>query len=160
MRVRVLVAAVVLCCAAAPAFAQGLSVPPGRWWDRPQVAMRVGLSDEQRSRLDEVTIEHAKRMIDLKAEVDKAEIELRVASDGETFAADQVRQAFARFLQARSRLETERFELLIAQRELLTAAQWEKLRVLARGFAERERGKKGGDGAPRAPRRPNAPRDF
>jgi len=160
MRVRNLVMVVVLCCAAAPAMAQSLTVPPGRWWDRPQVAMRVGLSDEQRARLDEVTIEHAKRMIDLKAEVDKAEIELRVAADGDKFDADELRQAFARLLQARSRLETERFELLIAQRELLTAAQWEKLRVLARSFAERGRDREGGEGAPRAPRRPNGPRDF
>lgn len=161
MRIRDLVIGVMAASGVAGSvLAQGLQIPPGRWWDRPQVAMRVGISDEQRAQLDKVTIEHAKRMIDLKAAVDKAEIELRVAADGDAFDAKIVRQAFARLLDARSRLETERFELLIAQRELLTAAQWEKLRVLARSFAERGREGPGEGGAPRAPLRPNTPRKF
>jgi len=160
MRAHGLVIGLVTLVGGATAVAQPLSIPPGRWWDRPMVAGAVGLSDEQRAKLETVTVAHARRMVDFKAEVEKAEIELRVASEGDGFDAAGLRQAFARLLQARSRLETERFELLIAQRELLTAAQWEKLRVLARGFAERGREGRDDEGAPRAPRRQDAPRRF
>lgn len=121
---------------------QVLPIPPGRWWERPRVAEELALSAEQREKLEEVSVSHARELVDLRAAVERAEIDLRAVADREPFDAAAVRRAFAAFQQARSRMEAQRFELLIAVRQTLSAAQWERLKGLAREWArETERGK-------------------
>ncbi len=112
--------------------AQMPPIPPGRWWERPRAAERLALSAEQRARLEELTIRHARELADLKAEVEKAEIDLRAAADREPFDAAAVRRAFTALQQARSRMEAQRFEMLLAIRETLTAPQWALLKELTR----------------------------
>lgn len=119
--------------------AQPLQVPPGKWWQRPQVIEEIGLTPEQQAALESVTIEHARTMVDLKAAVEKAEIDLRVVADAEPFSPEKVRVAFRGFVEARSRLEAERFEMLIKVRETLTSFQWKKLKDLARERLDRIR---------------------
>ena len=137
--------------------AQPLAVPPGRWWDRPRIAAELGLSDEQRHSLDGVALAHAKTMVDLKAEVEKRELDLRAAAGDEPFDAKRVREAFAVLQQRRTALEQERFELLLKVREVLSAEQWRKLAGLAR---ERLRRQGAGLGSPEGEARPPAPRRF
>lgn len=117
--------------------AQGLGVPPGKWWERPRVVEELGITSEQKQRLEAVTYQSARAMIDLKSAVDKAELDLRVAGDGEPFDPRSARQAFVALQQARQRLETERFELLIKVREVLTREQWQQLREMTQALRER-----------------------
>ena len=60
---------------ASSAFAQAL--PPGKWWRRPEIVQSLALSDEQQDRLEGIFRASAPDLIDLKAEVDKANIALR-----------------------------------------------------------------------------------
>jgi periplasmic protein CpxP/Spy len=147
-----------LVLAAGVAAAQQFDVPPGRWWERPLVAGRLGLSPDQVKQLDATTYEFARRMVDLKATVEKAAIDLRAASDAEPFAPDRVRAAFAVLQQARSRLEAERFDMLLKVRELLTPDQWSKLQELAR--ARRAQKGDGGQPGPGAQRGNQPPRRW
>ena len=145
---------------AAGAWSQPLAVPPGQWWARPRVAAALALTPEQQAKLDQVAIDHARRMVDLKAAVDKAELEVRIAAETEPLDARQLRASFAQLQQARMRLETERLELLIGERELLSKEQWQRLRALAREFMEQRRDERRPDeGAPDG-RRPKLPRRF
>ncbi len=144
-----------------PAPAQALEVPPGRWWDRPAVVRLVGLSAEQQRAIETITVTHARAMVDLKANVEKAELDLRVAAEQEPFAAERVREAFAALVRARTALEGERFEMILRIREVLSREQWQRLRRLAeearaRGAVEGERGPGGGPlgGRPIRPRFP------
>jgi Spy/CpxP family protein refolding chaperone len=155
-RFGVVAAAVV--AAAGSAWAQPLAVPPGRWWERERVAAELALTAEQRSALDEMALAHAKTMVDLKGEVEKAELDVRVASEAEPFDAKRAREAFGVLQQRRSRLEQERFEMLLKVREVLTAEQWKKLAGLVRDVVRRGAG--GGSEAPEGPRRPLRPRVF
>ena len=123
---------------AGSALAQPLAVPPGRWWERPRIAADLALSAEQRATLDTIALAHAKAMVDLKGEVEKAELDLRSASDAEPFAARRVREAFAALQQRRGRLETERFEMLLKVREVLSAEQWRRLGAIVKEVARRE----------------------
>ena len=152
------IVAVGLVLAAGVAAAQTFDVPQGRWWERPLVAGRLGLSPDQVKGLDAATYAFARRMVDLKATVEKAAIDLRAASDAEPFAPDKVRQAFAVLQQARGRLETERFDMLLKVRELLTPDQWSKLQQLAR--ARRAEKGNGGEPAPGAQRGNQPPRRW
>ena len=144
---------------AASTMAQVPGMPPGRWWERPRVAEALGVTPEQRTKLDGLTFDHARTMVDLKATVDKAEIDLRAAADAEPLDAGRVRAAFAALQQARGRLESERFEMLLMVRQTLSASQWQRLKELGQKLRER-RAAEGGDepGGPMPPVR--QPRRF
>ena len=139
-------------------WAQPLAIPPGRWWERPRLAAELELSTEQRATLDAMALAHAKTMVDLKGEVEKAELDLRVFSDAEPFDVKRVREAFAMLQQRRTRLEQERFELLLKVREVLTAEQWKKLATLVKEVIRRDG--VGGPDDPQGPHRPLRPRRF
>lgn len=142
--------------AASWATAQSLGVPRGRWWERPRVAARLALTEEQKVRLDGIAVAGARVMIDLKAEVDKAELDLKAVADTSPFPAAKVRDAFRALQQARSRLESERFEMLLRLREVLSTQQWRQLQELK---VERlqELGEGSTDDRPREPK-PGRPR--
>ncbi|WP_161685476.1 Spy/CpxP family protein refolding chaperone [Thermoanaerobaculum aquaticum] len=139
--------------------AQGLGgppfdVPPGRWWERPVVAEELGLSPEQKAKLEQLTAERVKAMIDARAAVQKAEVELRLLAEKEPLDARKVREAFAALQQARQRLEVERFELLLAVRQTLTGEQWRKLHTVVRERLQERRERRQGRGVEPGPHRP------
>jgi Spy/CpxP family protein refolding chaperone len=138
--------------AAAVTLAQPLGVPPGRWWERPKVAEQLGLTAEQTQQLDALTLDHARTMVDLKGAVEKAEIDLRAAAEAEPLDTALVRQKFAVMQQARMKLESERFDMLLKARQVLSAEQWHKLRDLVR--ERRGQGRGEGMGGPRGGDRP------
>lgn len=111
-----------------PGAAQGLEVPPGRWWDRPAVVRALGLSPEQSKEIEGIALTYARQMVDLKAAVERAELDLRAAADAEPFTADRVREAFAQLQRARTRLEAERLEMILRIRGVLSGEQWQRLR--------------------------------
>jgi Spy/CpxP family protein refolding chaperone len=149
------IVAVGLVLAAGVAAAQPFDVPPGRWWERPFVAGRLALSPDQVKQLDSTTYAFARRMVDLKGAVEKAQIDLRATAEAEPFAPEKVREAFAVLQQARTRLEMERFDMLLKVREVLTPDQWSKLQELAR--ARRAEKGNGAQPAPGNGQRGNQP---
>jgi protein CpxP len=109
-----------------------MGAPMGRWWERPKVVEQLGLTSEQTKKLEAITLDQARTMVDLKSAVEKAQIDLRAASDADPFNAKRVRDAFGVLIQARTKLETQRFETLLQTREVLTADQWRKLHDVVR----------------------------
>jgi Spy/CpxP family protein refolding chaperone len=128
---KVLVLFVVL-AAVGPVSANEFDLPPGRWWEDQRLVDHVGLSDDQQSEIREIVYEHARRMIDLKATVEKAGLDLKASVDQEDFDPAPVRDAHTRFQTARQKLESERFEMLLAVRQVLTYEQWQKIEELKR----------------------------
>lgn len=116
--------------------AQEFDLPPGKWWQNPRVAEQIGLTDEQQERIRDVVYEHARRMIDLKADVDRSGLDLKEAVDRDEFEPDAVRTAYGLFQDARHKLENERFEMLLAVRQVLTNEQWKGLQEIRRRFQE------------------------
>ena len=114
------------------AAAQPFTVLPGRWWERPRVAVQLALAPDQVARLNEATYPHARAMIDLKASVEKATLDLQAAADAAPYDAERIRMAFNVLQLARQRLEAERFEMLLKVRGILTPEQWKRLQALAR----------------------------
>ncbi len=119
-------------------WANELDLPPGKWWEDQRLVERVGLSDEQQNQIGEIFYASAQRMIDLNATVKKAGLQLAEIVDKENFDAAAVRKAFAAFQQARLNLEQERFEMLLAVREVLTYEQWRKIQEIRR-YVQRNR---------------------
>jgi Spy/CpxP family protein refolding chaperone len=147
-----LICVVVVLLAAGAAAAQPLVLPPGKWWERPAVAGQLGLAPEQVAKLSATTYTHLRSMVDLKAAVDKANLDLAAAAEDEPFDTAKVRAAFGAVQQARLKLESQRFEMLLKIRELLTPDQWRKLQAVARERRE------DGQAAPGAVQRRNQQR--
>jgi Spy/CpxP family protein refolding chaperone len=125
--------------------AQSLGVPPGRWWERPRVAEQLVLSPEQKDKLNSETVSHSRTLVDLKAAVEKAEIDLRALGEAEPFSGKAAREGFRALQAARQRLEAERFEMLIRVREILTREQWQKLQGMAAALRQERRERLGDD---------------
>jgi hypothetical protein len=79
-------------------------------------------------------------MIDLKADVDKAGLDLASSVDQQDFDPAPVRAAYAVFQTARHKLENERFEMLLEVRQVLTYEQWRKIEEIKRAEEKRSRG--------------------
>jgi Spy/CpxP family protein refolding chaperone len=161
-----LILGLLVVAAVAPALAQGgpplegpeMRLPPGTWWENPRVVEQVKLTPEQQAAIADLVYDHARTMIDLKAAVEKAELELKVRVDRSDLVPDQVRAAFRAFQAARSALENERFEMLLGVRLQLSPEQWDELQALhrevRRNLADRADRRLGRPGQPL----PNRPR--
>lgn len=134
--------------------AEGPGLPPGKWWERPKVAQELGLTAEQKEKLEAASLESARAMIDLKAALEKAELDLRVVGDADTLDPRAAREAFAVLQQARMRLESERFELLIKVRQLLTREQWVRLREMTKEVLRERLQERRQEGVQPLPNRP------
>jgi Spy/CpxP family protein refolding chaperone len=123
---RIALALVVLAIASS-AFA--IDVPPGKWWRRPEVVQRLGLSEEQQTRLDGIFRGAANELIDMKGEVEKANIALRAELDQPRLDRENIRRAAARLNDARARLFTRELMMLTDMRAVLTDTQWNTMRA-------------------------------
>lgn len=115
-----------------PLAAQELDLPHGKWWEDPRVSQRIGLGEEQQQEIRDLVYAGARRMIDLKAAVDRAGLDLAEAVNSSEFDPEAVRAAYAAFQAARQKLENARFEMLLDVRQVLTSEQWQKLQELKR----------------------------
>jgi len=113
-----------------PLAAQEFDLPQGKWWEDPRLSERIGLDPEQQQEIRDLVYAGARRMIDLKAGVDRAGLDLAEVVNGSEFDPNEVRAAYAVFQTARQKLENERFEMLLAVRQVLTNDQWQKLQEL------------------------------
>jgi Spy/CpxP family protein refolding chaperone len=121
----------------APVWASDFNLPRGKWWESPQLVQRINLTGEQQESIRTQVVEHARRMIDLTAEVKRTELDLRELADRPSFDPQEVRSAYSRFQQARQVLDSERFELLLSIRQILTHEQWQELTAMRRERGER-----------------------
>ena len=115
-----------------PLAANELDVLPGKWWEDERIANHLELTEEQTRQIRGIVFEHARLMIDLKADLDKAGLDLAASVDQEVFDPAPVRAAHAVFQTARRKLESERFEMLIEVRQILTYEQWQKIQGFKR----------------------------
>lgn len=126
---KTLIALVVL-MAALPLAANEFDLPPGKWWENQRVIDHVNISAEQQEQIGGLVYAHARRMIDFKADVEKAGLDLSAVVNREDFDEQAVRASYATFQTARHKLENERFEMLVAVRMVLTTEQWQKMQEL------------------------------
>lgn len=152
-----LVILIVMLLVAGPLTANEFDVLPGKWWEDERIANHMELTEEQREQIRDIVFEHARLMIDLKADFDKAALDLAATVDQEVFDPAPVRAAHAVFQTARHKLENERFEMLIEVREILTYKQWQKIQEVKRRMQQnREQRRPGASG--QQSRRPPAER--
>ncbi len=109
----------------------------GKWWDRPMLVRQLGLTPEQQAKMDEILQQHRLRLVDLRANLQKAEIELEplVASDDPNDG--QIMAGVSKVAEARAQLEEENARLLLDVRHQLTPQQWKQIREMIAQRRER-----------------------
>jgi len=126
---RLLIAVAVLACAAIAPFdvdAQGM--PPGKWWQRPEVIRELALTSEQQSRLDEIFRGAANDLIDAKGDVEKLQIAIRGELDRPQMRKAEVLRIAGQLSAARGRLFEREVTMLVDMRGVLNEQQWTRMR--------------------------------
>jgi Spy/CpxP family protein refolding chaperone len=100
----------------------------GQWWRNPEIAEKIGLSDQQKQQLEKISQDSRLKMIDLRADLEKQEVILGPML--QTYHPDeaQVLAQVEKVSQARAALEKARVQTMLASRSVLTEEQWNKLK--------------------------------
>lgn len=131
-----------------PSFAQDYNLPPGKWWENDRVVAHLELSVDQQARIKDLVYSHATKMVDHNATLEKAKLSLADVVERQDVDPEAIRRSFETFQEARRLLETERFEMLLSVRQVLTYEQWKKMLAL-RERLDNLRQRREGSGEPR-----------
>jgi len=99
------------------------------WWNNPRIAEQLKLTDDQKKAMDAIMLEHREKLIDLRANLEKAELAMEPL-----MSADQPNDAaivaqIDKVVQARGDLERANARFLLAIRDKLTVDQWKQLQA-------------------------------
>ena len=119
---------------------------PGRWWNNPKIAERLKLTDDQRKAFDGILLEHRKKLIDLRANVEKAELEMEPLMREDQPNEARILAQIDKVAQARAELEKANARFLLAIRAKLTPEQWKLVQEFRASHEGQGRGQ--GPGGP------------
>ena len=97
------------------------------WWGRPEIRRDLNLTPQQQRQIQFTVRQFRPRLIDIRAEVEKAEIDLQAQFDHDPVDAARTNQAIDRLISARSDLTRALSELSLKLRLVLNEQQWEQL---------------------------------
>jgi periplasmic protein CpxP/Spy len=122
----------------------------GRWWNNPQIAEKLNLTDDQKKSMDAIFQQHREQLVDLRATVEKAEIEMDplVKADQPNEAA--VMAQIDKVAQARAELEKANARFLFELRAKLTPDQWKQVQEFRQSHEGMRPMRRGGQGRPGA----------
>ena len=127
----------------------------GSWWKDSEIVKRLQLSEAQVGRIEQAYMEHRLRLVDLRADLEKQELQLQPLLDADPPDQGRITAQIDGVTAARGRLEKEFALMLLDIRQVLSGEQWRQLQTLQR---EREpRGHPGPGGFPRPPGPPLPP---
>jgi periplasmic protein CpxP/Spy len=99
----------------------------GRWWDNPRVIERLKLTDDQRKAFDQILLDHREKLIDLRANVEKAELAMEPLVQADQPNESGILAQIDKVAQARAELEKANARYLLALRSKLTPDQWKQV---------------------------------
>jgi Spy/CpxP family protein refolding chaperone len=124
VRARFALAAALGAVLAGTAFAQMPETPPGKWWKRPRVVQLLKLTPDQQDRLEDVFARNRKSFVDLKADVEKNQIDVEDLVAKKDSDTKKVSAAIDALEQSRSRLRKSMAMMFLEQKNVLTPQQW------------------------------------
>ena len=111
---------------AVPVAAQHVPANSWAWWASP-VVRDMNLSPDQLQKIRATVREFRPQLIDLRANAQKAELDVEDAFNDDNFDAKRATDAVDRLLTARSELGKTLAQLSLRLRASLTAEQWREL---------------------------------
>ena len=122
----------------------------GQFWNNPNLVQQLNLTDDQRKAMDGILQDHKMKLIDLRANLQRAEVELEPMIKADTPDAKAIEAQIDRIVTARADLERANSRFLLDIRMQLKPEQWRQLQTLHSQRMQRERmrgdGRDGHDG--------------
>ncbi len=138
-----------------------LGLPPGIWWNDPAIVSQLTLTADQQHRMDEIFRRNRVQLVDLRASLEKEQINLEPLLDAPTLDQGKTMASIEKIADLRAGLEKADARMLLELRGVLTADQWTKLHAMDRhhrgGPANGQPGGRRGAGQPGGP--PPTPED-
>jgi Spy/CpxP family protein refolding chaperone len=123
---RILPAAALAVFLAAPAL-RAADTPDGKWWKNPHVAAELGLSPDQSVEIEKIFVRTRPKLIDLRADLEKKQLDLQVAMDDKTADRSAVEKKIESVEIARAALQKTRALMILDMKQVLKPDQWEHL---------------------------------
>ncbi len=101
----------------------------GQFWNNPRIVERLKLTDDQRKAMDGILQDHRVTLIDLRANLEKAEIEMQPLMRADEPNETAILAQIDKIAQARAELEKANARFLLAIRSKLTAEQWKQVQA-------------------------------
>jgi Spy/CpxP family protein refolding chaperone len=108
------------------------------WWSKPVVARQLNLTNVQRQQIRATVVQFRPHLIDIRAEVNKAEIDLEAQFDHDPVDQTKANQAIERLIAARADLTRTLSQMSLKLRGVLTEQQWRDLQRLRPGKDEEQ----------------------
>jgi Spy/CpxP family protein refolding chaperone len=102
----------------------------GRWWNNPDVAQKLNLTDDQKQAMDQILLAHREKLVDLRGNLEKAELQLEPLMQADQPNEAQVLAQIDAVAQARAELEKANARFLLALRTKLSSDQWKQLQTM------------------------------
>lgn len=124
----------------------------GRWWNNPEMAQKLGITDQQKKQMDDIFLQHRLKLIDLNANLEKQETLLHPLIEADQPDETRILAQIDTVAQARAELEKANARMLFDIRKALTPDQWQKLKAMREehhdGAMKRDWRGPGGPGSP------------
>jgi Spy/CpxP family protein refolding chaperone len=105
----------------------------GAWWKNSEIVSKLQLSDDQVKRIEQAYLGHRLKLVDLRADLEKQELQLGPLLEADQPDEQKVASQIDQITSARGRLEKENAMMMLAIRRVLTVDQWKKLQSLREG---------------------------
>ena len=102
----------------------------GQFWNNPRIVTQLKLTDDQRKAMDGIMQDHRVKLIDLHANLEKAEVTMQPLMKADQPNETAILAAIDKIAQARAELEKANARFLLAIRGQLTADQWKQMQAM------------------------------
>jgi len=102
----------------------------GQWWNNPNIVKQLTLTDDQRKAMDGIVQDHKMKLIDLQANLEKAEVEMGPMMKADTPDQRAIETQIDKVVMARAELEKANARFLLDIRMQLKPDQWKQLQTM------------------------------
>lgn len=102
--------------------------PPGVWWNNPAIVDRLGITPDQKSRMQALFEQNRRTLMELSDDLRRREEIMRPLLDTDHPDESRVLAQIDRIAQARAELEKANARFILGIRKILTLDQWRKLK--------------------------------
>jgi Spy/CpxP family protein refolding chaperone len=106
------------------------------WWSKPVITRQLSLTNVQRQQIRITVTQFRPRLLEIRAEVSRAETDLQAQFDHDPVDEAKTNQAIERLIAARADLTRTLSQLSLKLRTVLTEQQWRDLQRLRPGQVE------------------------
>ncbi len=131
-----------------PPMERAMRTDRGQWWNNPKVIEKLKLTDDQRKAMDVIFQQHREKLVDLRGNVEKAEIEMDPLVKADQPNESAVLAQIDKVAQARAELEKANARFLFELRAKLTPDQWKQVQEFRQNRPGMHREWRNGDRGP------------